>query len=194
MVHHPGKYLMLLLAAGLTTGALEPKAITTPPLDLEEYLDADDWFQTGLAMNAEGKYREAAEAFAKSISIQPENPLSWLNFGTDQALLGDYNRAIDALKKSVKLDPKLALGFANLGEVCFRANRFQEAIAAYSSLLVFWPENSNALYKRGLAYLSLDDAGKAQAEYLALKMIDPDLAEKLLLAITRSASARSGGK
>jgi tetratricopeptide (TPR) repeat protein len=183
------KYIMLLLLAGLTTGALEPEPLTHP-LDQEEYLEADDWFQAGLAMNSEGKYREAADAFSKSISIHPDNPLSWLNLGTAQALMGDYDRSIDSLKKSVRLNPTLALGYANLAEVCFRTRRYEDAVQAYTSLLTLWPDNANAHYKRGLAYLSMKDAGKAQAEYLVLKLVDPDLADRLIDAINHAASER----
>jgi cytochrome c-type biogenesis protein CcmH/NrfG len=187
MRHPTGKYVLTLLIAGLTTGALEPKPLPVP-LDQEEYLDADDWFQAGLAFNSDARYRNAADAFAKSLSIEPDNPLSWLNLGTAQALIGDYAHAIEALKKAVRLDPQLALGFSNLAEVCFRADRYQEAVEAYSALLKLAPDNPNALYKLGLAYLFLNDAGKAQAEYLSLKMVDPDLADKLLEAINQSAA------
>jgi tetratricopeptide (TPR) repeat protein len=173
---------MLLLMAGLTTGALEPRPLPSP-IDQEEYLEADDWFEAGLTLNREGKYREAAQAFAHSLAISPENPLSWLNLGTAQALYGDYGTSIDSLKKSVQLDPKLAIGFSNLAEVCFKAERIQEAVQAYSSLLLLWPANPNALYKLGLAHLLLHEPGKAQAQYLSLKLVDPDLAEKLLSAI-----------
>jgi len=187
MKHSTGKYVMLLLIAGLTTGAHEPR-LQPAPLDLEEYLEADDWFQAGVALNSEGRYREAAQAFGRSISIAPDNALSWLNLGTAQALIGDYARAIDSLKSSVHLDSKLALGFSNLGEVCFRADRFEEAAEAYTMLLVLWPGNANALYKLGLSHLFLNDVGKAQAEYLSLKIIDPDLAEKLIQAINQGAA------
>lgn len=185
MSHRTGTYVLLLLVAGLSTGALEPKPMP-PPLELEEYLEADDWFQEGISLNSVGRYREAAEAFAKSLAIEPKNPLSWLNMGTAQALEGDYPHAIEALQRSVRLDPKLALGFANLAEVCFRTDRFQEAVEAYTALLALWPHNPNALYKRGLAYLLLNDTGKAQGEYLALKVVDPELAEKLREAIKRA--------
>ena len=186
MRHPKGKYLVMLLLAGLGSGALVSPSLPAP-LELEEYLEADDWFQAGLALNSEGKFREAAEAFEKSLAIEPQNALAWLNLGTAQALLGDYPRAISNLKNSVRIDPKLALGYANLAEVSFREQLFQEAIEAYTALLALWPDNANALYKRGLAYLSLDDAGKAQAEYLALKGVDPDLAEKLIEAIREKA-------
>lgn len=185
MRNNSGKYLMLLLMAGLTTGALEPKPLPAP-IDQEEFLEADDWFEAGLTLNREGKYREAAEAFSHSLSIDPENPLSWLNFGTAQALYGDYDSAIDSLKKSVRLNPKLAIGFSNLGEVCFKAERMEEAVEAYNALLTLWPENPNALYKLGLAHLVLRQPGKAQAEYLSLKLVDPDLAEKLRQAIVET--------
>lgn len=181
-----GTFVLLLLVAGLSAGALAP---TTPPaaVDQEEYLEAEDWFEVGVALNGEGRYREAADAFAKSIALSPGNALSWLNLGTAQALTGDYVRAIDSLKKSVHLDPNLALALSNLGEVCFRADRYHEAVDAYSKLLSLWPENANAHYKLGLSHLFLNDVGKAQAEYLALKIIDPELAEKLRHAIIQGA-------
>lgn len=180
-------YFLLLLAAGMSTGALMPKPLPAP-LDIEEYLEADDWLVAGLAMNNDGRFREASEAFYRSISIKPDNPLAWLNLGTAQALIGEYPKAIESLKKSVQLDPRLALGYANLGEVCFRERRFQEAVDAYTALLTLWPDNPNALYKRGLAHVSMHDNGKAQAEYLALKMVDPELAAKLLQVIEDSAA------
>ena len=186
MKHSKGKYVLMLLVAGFTTGALKPMPLSAP-VEIEEYLEADDWFEAGLVMNSEGKYAEAAEAFARSLSIKPGNPLAWLNLGTAQALTGEYAKAIENLKKSVRLDPKLALGYANLAEVCFKEQRFQEAIDAYTTLLTLWPDNSNALYKMGLAHVFLNESGKAQAEYLALKIVDPELAEKLLQVIKKSA-------
>jgi tetratricopeptide (TPR) repeat protein len=176
---------MILLLAGLTTGALEPRELSAP-LDQEEYLEADDWFQAGLLLNSEGRFQEATEAFAKSVSIEPGNAFSWLNLGTAQALLGDYPHAIDALKKSVLLDPGIALAYSNLAEVCFRTDRFQDAVEAYTALIALWPDNANAHYKRGLCYLALHQGANAQADYLSLKIVDPELAEKLLQAINRA--------
>lgn len=177
--------LIALLLAGFFGGALEARPLPAP-LDQEEYLDAEDWFQAGLVSNSAGNYQAAAEAFSRSIAIDPENALTWLNLGTAQALLGDYGAAIDAMQKSVHLDPKLAIGFANLGEVYFRTERFPEALRAYTALLALQPGDGNAHYKSGLAYLILNDAGRAQAEYLTLKILDPDLAAKLLRAIDQS--------
>lgn len=180
---------MLLLLAAFSTGAV---ALKPPPtsLDQKEYLDAEDWFQSGMVLNGAGQYREAADSFARSLSIEPGNPLAWLNLGTAQALSGDYAAAADNLKQSVRLDPKLALGFVNLAEVSFRMERFAEAVEAYTALLGLWPDDPNAHYKRGLAYLFLNDPGKAQAEYLALKIVDPALAGKLLQAIKQGAARK----
>ena len=182
MRHPTGRYILVLLLAVLFAGVLEAKSPPTS-LDQEEYLDAEDWFRSGLALNSAGNYREAAKAFARSIAIDPENPLAWLNLGTAQALGGDDGAAVAALKKAVLLDPKLAMGFANLGEIYFRTRQFEEAVWAYSAELSLWPGDGNAHYKLGLAYLFLKDAGKAQAEYLHLKALDPELAGKLFQAI-----------
>lgn len=187
MKHPTGKYVVLLLFAGLATGALEHKPEPVS-IEQEEYLEADDWFEAGVTLNNEGRYHEAAEAFSRSISLSPGNALSWLNLGTAQALTGEYGKAIDSLKRSVHLDPTLALAFSNLGEVCFRADRYEEAVQAYTTLLSLWPGNANALYKLGLSHVILNDTGKAQAEYLSLKIIDPELAEKLRHAIIQGAS------
>ena len=187
MVYPSGRYCTLLLLVGLSIGALQPGP-QPAPLNQEEYLDAEDWLQSGLALNGAGNYREAAQAFVRSLSIEPDNPFAWLNLGTSQALLGDYALAINSLKKSVLLDPRLAVGFANLAEVFFRTERFEDAVEAYTGLLALWPNDPNAHYKRGLAYLLLNDAGKAQAEYRSLKMLDPALAGKLLEAIYQNST------
>jgi len=182
-------FVMVLLLAGLFGSVLEARPLPAP-LDQEEYLDAEDWFQAGLVSNSSGNYQAAAEAFSRSIAIDPENPLTWLNLGTARALTGDYSAAIDAMQKAVHLDPKLAIGFANLGEVYFRTERFTEALKAYSAQLALQPDDSNAHYKSGLAYLLLNDSGKAQAEYLTLKILDPDLAAKLLQTIDLSTQCK----
>lgn len=189
MRHSACTHLMVLLLAGLAGNVAEARPLPVP-LDQEEYLDAEDWFLSGLALNGAGKYPEAAEAFARSTDIDPENPLAWLNFGTSEALSGNYDDAVIHLKMALRLDPKLALGYSNLGEVYFRMQRFPEAIVAYQSLLAFWSDDANAHYKLGLSYLSLDDLGKAQGEYLSLKILDPDLASKLSQAIKESAARK----
>lgn len=182
MKQNAGTYALLLMLAALSTGAIDPgpHPLTIDPM---EYLEADDWFEVGVALNSEGRYPEAAEAFSRSLAITPKNALSWLNLGTAQALTGDYTHAIDSLKAAVRQDPKLALAHSNLGEVCFRAKRYEEAVEAYTILLTLWPGNANARYKLGLSHLLLNNTGKAQAEYLSLKIIDPELAEKLRSAI-----------
>lgn len=187
MRHRTGTYVVLLMFSGLTSDPLvhRPQPVQ---IEQEEYLEADDWFQAGVELNGEGRYREAVEAFSRSIAVSPSNALSWLNLGTAQALSGDYTRAIDSLKKSLQLDQSLALAYSNLGEVCFKADRYQEAIEAYTALLKLWPGNANALYKLGLSHLLLNQVDKAQGEYLTLKIVDPELAEKLHHAIIQGAT------
>ncbi|MBU5612353.1 tetratricopeptide repeat protein [Geomonas azotofigens] len=186
MRHRTGTCVALLLFTGLASGALMPMPQPVH-IEQEEYLEADDWFQAGVELNSEGNYREATEAFSRSVALAPSNALAWLNLGTTQALSGDYDRAIVSLKKSVLLDNSLALAYSNLGEVCFRADRYEDAAEAYASLLKLWPGNANALYKLGLTHLLLNEAEKAQGEYLSLKIVDPELAEKLRHAIIQGA-------
>jgi tetratricopeptide (TPR) repeat protein len=187
MRHRTGTCLMLLLFSGLSTGPVVHKPQSVQ-IEQEEYLEADDWFQAGVELNGEERYREAAEAFARSIAIAPSNALSWLNLGTAQALTGDYESAIVSLKKSILLDQSLALAYSNLAEVCFKSDRYKEAVEAYTTLLKLWPANANALYKLGLSHLLLNESDKAQGEYLSLKIVDPELAEKLRRAIIQGAS------
>lgn len=182
MRHARGAYLLLAVMASLTTGAFPPPD-QTPPVDHEEYRDADDWFQSGLAFNGEGKYNDAAHAFGRVVSIEPDNAFAWMNLGTMQALMGEYDKSIDSLNKSVRLAPKLAQGYANLGEVCYRAGHFPEAIEAYGRLLEIWPDNAYAHYKRGLAFLFIDQPEKSREEYFLLKNLDSDLARQLLHAL-----------
>ena len=69
MRRQPASYVMLLLIAVFTTGAVEQKTQAPTDLSHEEYRDADDWFKAGVALNAERRYREAADAFEESPGI-----------------------------------------------------------------------------------------------------------------------------
>ncbi|GFO60334.1 hypothetical protein GMST_26590 [Geomonas silvestris] len=185
MRHSTCTHLMVLLLAGLAGSVAEEAHPQPPPLDQEEYLDAEDWFISGLALNGAGRYQDAALAFARSLDINPESAATWLNLGTAQALSGDFDQAITHLKKSLQLEPKLALGYSNLAEVYFRVEQYREAAEAYQELLELTPGDSNGHYKLGLCWLYLGEPGKAQGEYLALKLLDPDLAGKLIQAINQ---------
>jgi len=72
-----------------------------------------------------------------------------------------------------------------LGDAHYYAGRFNEAIAAYKHAARLRPEQAEAYYNLGLAYLEIGDRESALAQSRTLAGIDAELNRKLLSELHR---------
>jgi cytochrome c-type biogenesis protein CcmH/NrfG len=72
-----------------------------------------------------------------------------------------------------------------LGDAYFFGAHFNEAIDAYRQAARLRPEQPEAYYNLGLAYLELGDRASALAQSRLLKPIDAELNKKLLAELER---------
>lgn len=82
-----------------------------------EFLGAAEWMQKGLELNGQGQYEEAAEAFQKVISVNPDDAVAWFSLGTAKAFSGSYEEAAGFLSQALTFDPDLMVAYSNLGAV-----------------------------------------------------------------------------
>jgi tetratricopeptide (TPR) repeat protein len=68
---------------------------------------ADSLDARGIALLAQGKYREAAETLTLSIAADPKGARAFANRCTARYKLGDYQGAIDDFTAAVALSPRL---------------------------------------------------------------------------------------
>ncbi len=70
--------------------------------------DADIYYNLGVTLGREGKYKEAAEAYEKAISIRPDYAEAHYNQGFAYNELGMYKEAEHAFRQAVRIKPGLA--------------------------------------------------------------------------------------
>lgn len=93
-------------------------------------------------------------------------------------LAGKTDAAIEVLQTLQKDYVDFARGHATLGDTLRSAERYQEAIDAYSTALDLYPDGDPAkwivYYTRGISYHQTDNWPKAEADFRAALDLNPD--------------------
>jgi protein O-GlcNAc transferase len=131
----------------------------------------------GNALKAQGKFPEAAAAYAYALSLKPDNVAAHYSLGVALHAQGKLPEAAAAYRRALSLKPDHAEAYTNLGNVLQAQGKPDEALAAYSRALTYNPELAEAHGNLGNVHKALgrsDEALRAYARALALK---PDYAE-----------------
>ena len=86
---------------------------------------------------------------------------------------------------ALQLRPNSAETYNKLGDAHYYAGRFHEAIQAYKQAARLRPDQPDAYYNLGLAYLEIGDRESAMAQSRLLETIDVELNKKLRAEIQR---------
>ena len=86
---------------------------------------------------------------------------------------------------ALQLRPNSAETYNKLGDAHYYAGRFNEAIQAYKQAARLRPDQPDAYYNLGLAYLEIGDRESAIAQSRLLEAIDVELNKKLRAEIQR---------
>jgi clan AA aspartic protease (TIGR02281 family) len=132
--------------------------LSLAPLLLASNSSEDGCLQRGSGFLLANKYEQSVREFRQATRINPSRAEAWLGMGTGLLRLGSNEAA------------------ANV-EV------LEKAVEAFTTALRLNPELAEAHRNLGEAYLALHDREKAVQEQLALRNIDPRLAEDLATAL-----------
>ena len=138
--------------------------------------------------------------FKMSMEIRPGNPFHCgairctglvLLLGLAAALIGcSTGGAVEMEKqrllKSVKKNPADSYAWVNLGISHCRLKEYHRAVDAFTQALKLDARNPDALYGLGLCYHHMGKYDRAIQQYRKLRLIDPDLADKLFKALNTS--------
>jgi len=83
----------------------EAKVLYTEISGTDEF-DAEVWFMLGVINGKLGSHQQAADCFRKSLSIQPNHVLTYLNLGLALRLQGKFKDAAESFKEAIRLDPQ----------------------------------------------------------------------------------------
>ncbi len=146
----------------------------------------DSLFCVGLAQASLQKIDDAIGTFKKFIEIEKRSPDAWAMLGNLLRKKGDHEAAIIALKKSLAYKPTPpTLKF--IGDIYLSLNRLEEAIDSFKRCIDLedGPHVPYAHFSLGIAYLKIGDKQSAMAAYNAIKKINNEMAEKLLILINK---------
>lgn len=144
------------------------------PVPVRRVEEAETWFQRGLAIEeAGGPAAEAAEAYTRSLELNPRAAGAWVNLGTLRYRDGDLATAEKHYRKALSITSEYALAHFNLGNVCEETGRMDEAIERYEQALQLNPSYADAHYNLALVYERRREPMRAARHWRHYLKLDP---------------------
>jgi cytochrome c-type biogenesis protein CcmH/NrfG len=112
----------------------------------------------GDALDAEGRTRDAVEAYRRAAALRGEQPMTWLKLGTALMAAGDAPAATRAFEAALALDPGSAAAQNALGAVAMAGGRPDDARQRFEAALA--ADASNVTARQLLAALD-EQAGRS---------------------------------
>ena len=139
------------------------------------------YYEEGLPLLRQGKYREAQKSFQSSIGEDPNFALAHARLGQTYFNLGYGNEAEQSTRKAVDLSQNLPLPEKSLIAAIHAqtANDTKKAAEQYGSLASLLPEDADIQFALAGLYTTLGSFDKARAGYDKLLARDPKYVEAL---------------
>ncbi|HXY40064.1 MAG TPA: tetratricopeptide repeat protein [Vicinamibacteria bacterium] len=111
----------------------------------------------GIVAQERGDHAQAVLRFRQAVRLDPAYVAPRILLGASLLALGRVDEARGTLERAVKLAPKEPLARLQLARVEERAGRWPAAVAQYRALRQLKPEDPEAVYALGSAYLHLSE-------------------------------------
>jgi tetratricopeptide (TPR) repeat protein len=131
----------------------------------------------GVALNGQGRIKEAMEQFYRALRLKPGYPEPYNDLGLALAAQGRIDEADAQFAEALRLKPDFPEAHNNLGLALAAQGRIHEAMAHYSEALRLkpgYPEPHNNL---GLALAAQGRIDEAIAQYSEALRLQPDYSE-----------------
>jgi hypothetical protein len=96
---------------------------------------ARPWNAKGYSLSAEGRYREALDAYEKAIELEPGFAYAWNGKGYMLGAEGQYPEALAAYRRAIELDPRFAYPWNGIGSALTAMGQPREALDAYNKAI-----------------------------------------------------------
>lgn len=130
----------------------------------QEDMSSEALFYFGRSLLATGKSMEALNAFSKAELLQPDNPHYSLWKGKAYSAMGALEEELQTYSQLVIKWPDLLPARLHLADSLLRSGEALQAQRLYEQILVDYPKEKTALYKRAVALREQGNtAGEAEA-------------------------------
>jgi hypothetical protein len=141
---------------------------------------AEQEFLRGVSYEKSGMYDEAVSAYARAVGINTNYGEAYVNLGLVYYRLGRYSKAVDAYKNAIRTNPAIPSVYNKLGAAYIILGEYPLALDAFKQSISIDPRNPDTHFNLGVACILAGDKNGALEQYIVLKELDNDRAEKLL--------------
>jgi tetratricopeptide (TPR) repeat protein len=122
---------------------------------------------------ARGDFTAAADAYQKSVGIDPSIPQLWANLGLMYHQVGKRAEAVQSFKRAIQLNPSLFVPQLFLGIEYLAAQEPNEALPYLQRAVKLNPKDVQASVSIGRAYALLDRGNQAAEAYRSALQLAP---------------------
>jgi len=141
---------------------------------------AEQEFLRGVSYEKSGMYEEAIAAYARALGINANYSDACVNLGLVYYRLGRYSKAVDAYKDAIRINPAIPSVYNKLGAAYIILGEYPLALDAFKQAITIDPRSSDTHFNLGVAFILSGDKNGALEQYILLKELDKNQAEKLL--------------
>jgi tetratricopeptide (TPR) repeat protein len=127
--------------------------------------DSELWFQLALALVAQHRLHEAAQAYYQVVLIDPRAVTTWINLTALNVDLDLWRQGEYCARRALECDPKSTAALINLGEVLRGRSKIEGTIACLEQALRLNPESPLAHWNLSLALLARGDFERGWPHY-----------------------------
>ena len=135
---------------------------------------------SGIALTAAKRPYEAIPLFRKALTIEPGNPLLWLNIGIAQQQTGNYDEAIDSFRRAISIEDDLSEAWLSLGLIYYETDEFEYAEECYRTALIYSDLDPKIWNNLGVLYFSKGDFEEARRLFEEAVMLSPHYYDALV--------------
>jgi tetratricopeptide (TPR) repeat protein len=165
--------LLLILPGCSGKPAPEPKSQSVQPLpavpqtDPAKAAESEKFFDQGLKLYEQYKYREAASSFDKAIAADPANAKVYTAKGIALCFEGDYAGGIALIQRTLDSKPGYVPALYDMAMAYKLQNQLDQSLYWFEQTIQGDPKNTWSYYGIATIYA---DKGKAQESLKYLKM------------------------
>ncbi len=160
------------------------------------------WHELGIGREQSGRASEAADAFRRSLDLDPSNPRVWMSYATTLTRLDRHREAAEAWRRLIALAPKeMAVLWAGLGEAELAAGNLEEATRALQRAHELAPSDpgvrsrlAEGLFARGLIASRSGATEEARSWFREALSADPEILRRRHESAVRLEGAKRYGE
>jgi tetratricopeptide (TPR) repeat protein len=140
---------------------------------MSEQATGDEWFEFGQSCEEDENYPEAADAYRKAVTLEPDFPEAHFNLGNVLRVMGQHQAAAQAYRQAIARDPQMATAWYNLADVQEELGEIQSAVRSLQKALEACSNYADAHFNLALCYEKLEQKREANRHWTAYIKLDP---------------------